>query len=124
MGICECCPLCHALPQVEYTVAAQPASPRITGSPIDPQTGMQPAKFLVMQVVFEDKSHFISLFIFCTKMTQLKEYYDIVDEAHPQSGLFPTHADLLIQKCISTHETKHASKFQSDPSSNCFTIDV
>ena len=37
---------------------------------------------------------------------------------------FPTHADLFLQKCISNHETKQASKFQNDPSSNCFTIDV
>ena len=36
---------------------------------------------------------------------------------------FPAHADFL-QKCIYNHETKQASKFQSDPSSNCFTIDV
>ena len=44
---------------------------------------------------------------------KLKEYYEIVDEAHPLSGFVPTH-----------HETKQASKFHSDPSSNCFTIDV
>ena len=30
----------------------------------------------------------------------------------------------FLQKCISNHETKQASKFQSDPTSNCFTIDV
>ena len=53
----------------------------------------------------------------------LKEYYEIVDEARPVSGFFPTHADFL-RKCISNHETKQASKFQSDPSPNCFTIDV
>ena len=29
----------------------------------------------------------------------------------------------FLRKCISNHETK-ASKFQSDPSPNCFTIDV
>ena len=29
-----------------------------------------------------------------------------------------------LQKCIYNHETKQASKFQSDQSSNCFTIDV
>ena len=53
----------------------------------------------------------------------LKEYYEIVDEARPLSGFFPTHADFFLRKCISNHETKQASKFQSDPSSNCFTID-
>ena len=58
-----------------------------------------------------------------TDETSLKEYYEIVDEARPLSGFFPTHADFL-QKCIFNHETKHASQFQSDPSSNCFTIDV
>ena len=31
---------------------------------------------------------------------------------------------LFLQKCISNHTTKQFSKFQSDPSSNCFTIDV
>ena len=36
---------------------------------------------------------------------------------------FP-HMLILLHKCISNHETKQASKFQSDPSSNCFTIDV
>ena len=36
---------------------------------------------------------------------------------------FP-HMLIFLQKCISDHETKQASKFQSDPSSNCFTIDV
>ena len=58
----------------------------------------------------------------------LKEYYEIVDEARPLSGFFLTHADFftacLIMKCMPNHETKQASKFQSDPSSNCFTIDV
>ena len=29
----------------------------------------------------------------------------------------------VLRKCISNHETKQASKFQCDPSSNCFTID-
>ena len=32
---------------------------------------------------------------------------------------------IFLQKCIiSNHETKQSSKFQSDPSSNCFKIDV
>ena len=54
----------------------------------------------------------------------LKEYYEIVDEARPLSGLFPTHMLIFIQECIYNHETKQASKFQSDPSSNCFKVDV
>ena len=49
----------------------------------------------------------------------LKEYYEIVDEARPLSGFFPTHADFFTD-----HETKQSSKFLSDPSPNCFTIDV
>ena len=36
---------------------------------------------------------------------------------------FP-HMLIFLRKCFSNHETKQASKFQSDPSSNCFTIDV
>ena len=47
----------------------------------------------------------------------LKEYYEIVDEAYPLSGLFLTHADFFTQKYIYNQETKQASKFQSDPSS-------
>ena len=55
----------------------------------------------------------------------LKEYYEIVDEARPLSGFFSPHMLILLRKCISNHEpNKQASKFQSDPSSNCFTIDV
>ena len=54
----------------------------------------------------------------------LKEYYEIVNEARPLSGFFPTDADFLLQKCIFNYETKQSSKFQSDPSSNGFTIDV
>ena len=54
----------------------------------------------------------------------LKEYYEIVDEARPLSGFFPTHADFITEMHISNHETKQASKFQSDPSPSCFTIDV
>ena len=48
--------------------------------------------------------------------SNLKEYYEVVDEARPLSGIFPTHADFFLRKCISNHETKQASKFQSDPS--------
>ena len=29
--------------------------------------------------------------------TVLKEYYEIVDEAHPLSEFFPTHADLFTE---------------------------
>ena len=67
----------------------------------------------------ENSSRFSEEFI-------LKEYYEIVDEARPLSGFFPAHADFFLQKCISNHETKTkpASKCQSDPSSNCFTINV
>ena len=58
---------------------------------------------------------------------RLKEYYyEVVNEACPLSGLFPTGADFL-QKCIYNHETEkfpEVPKFQNDPSSNCFTIDV
>ena len=36
---------------------------------------------------------------------------------------FSVDADLL-QKLISTQQTKQSSKFQSDPCSDCFTIDV
>ena len=39
---------------------------------------------------------------------QVWEYYEIVDEARPLSGCFPTYL----------FETKQASKFQSDPSFN------
>ena len=35
----------------------------------------------------------------------LKEYYEIVDESRPLSGFVPTHADFILQKCISNHET-------------------
>ena len=41
---------------------------------------------------------------------KLKEYYEIVDEARPLSGFFPTHANFFTE-CISNHETKQASKF-------------
>ena len=53
----------------------------------------------------------------------LTEYYEIVGESRPLSAFFPTHSE-FFQKCISTHETKQSSKFLSDPSPNCFTIDV
>ena len=36
---------------------------------------------------------------------------------------FP-HMLIFLQKCISNHEAKQSSKFQSDPSPNYFTIDV
>ena len=36
--------------------------------------------------------------------------------------LYPTNADLFTE-CIPNHETKQTSKFKSDPSSNCFTIE-
>ena len=36
---------------------------------------------------------------------------------------FPTHDDLFTEMHFN-HESKQASKFQIDPSSNCFTIDV
>ena len=32
-------------------------------------------------------------------------------EARRLSEFFPTHADFFLQKCISNHETKQASKF-------------
>ena len=57
-------------------------------------------------------------------LLSLKEYYDIVNEARPLSGIFPADSDFLLKKCISNHETKQSPKFQSDPSSNCFTMDV
>ena len=44
----------------------------------------------------------------------LKEYYEIVNKARPLSGFVSADADLF---CISNHETKQSSKFQSDPSS-------
>ena len=37
---------------------------------------------------------------------------------------FPQMLIFFLQKCISHHDTKQYSKFQSDPISNCFTIDV
>ena len=35
--------------------------------------------------------------IFITTSTDLKEYYEIVDEARPLSGFFPTHADFFTE---------------------------
>ena len=52
-----------------------------------------------------------------------KEYYEIVNGS-PPIGIFLLHMHIILQKCISDHETKQSSKFQSDPSSNCFTIDI
>ena len=46
-------------------------------------------------------------------LVSLKEYYEIVDEARPLSGFFPQTYWFFLQKCISNHETKQASKFQS-----------
>ena len=43
----------------------------------------------------------------------LKEYYEIVDEARPRSGFFLHTCWFFLQKCISNHETKQSSKFQS-----------
>ena len=51
-----------------------------------------------------------------TGIINLKEYYEIVGELRPLSGFFPTHADLFTEM--------HFYMFQSDPSPNCFTIDV
>ena len=51
-----------------------------------------------------------------------KEYYEIVDEARPLSGFFPTHAEFFTE--MHTMKLSKPPKFQSDPSSNCFTIDV
>ena len=44
-------------------------------------------------------------------------------EARPLSVVYHIDADSFYIY-ISTQETKQPSKFQSDPSSNCFTIDV
>ena len=42
----------------------------------------------------------------------------------PSIRIFPPHMLIWLRRCISNHETKQASKFQSDPCPNCFTIDV
>ena len=42
----------------------------------------------------------------------------------PSIRIFSHKCWFCLQKCISNHETKQASKFPSDPSSNCFTINV
>ena len=42
----------------------------------------------------------------------LKEYYEIVGEGRPLSGFFPHTCWFFLQKCISNHEIKQASKFQ------------
>ena len=59
----------------------------------------------------------------CTndKCFTLKQYYEIVNEARPLSEFFPTDADFVYRNA-SNHETKEDSKFQIDPTSNCFTI--
>ena len=57
-------------------------------------------------------------------LTTLKEILWYRRWSPPSIRIFPTHADFFLQKCISNHETKQASKFQSVTSSNCFTIDV
>ena len=49
---------------------------------------------------------------------RLKEYYEIVDEARPLSGFFPTHADFFYRNAFLIMKLKQASKFQSDPSTN------
>ena len=41
----------------------------------------------------------------------------------PSIGIFSPHMLIFLQICISNHETKQSSKFQTDPSPNC-TIDV
>ena len=64
------------------------------------------------------------LYMLSTKVNVKVIIYEIVDEAHPQSGFFFPHMLILLRKCISNHETKQASKFQRDPSPNCFTIDA
>ena len=33
----------------------------------------------------------------CVQRVCLKEYYDIVDEARPLLGIFPTHADFVTE---------------------------
>ena len=38
-------------------------------------------------------------------------------EARPLSGFNHVDADFVLQKCISTQETKQSSKFQGDPNS-------
>ena len=79
----------------------------------------------ILNIAMEFCSQFVKFWtcrvLIVIREMSLKEYYD---EARPLSGFCPTHADFL-RKCISNHETiKQAFKFQSDPSSNCFTIDV
>ena len=55
----------------------------------------------------------------------LKEYYEINCRwIVPSIWIFFPHMLILLQKCISNHETKQSSKFQSNPSPNGFTIDV
>ena len=37
------------------------------------------------------------LISYSAKCSKLKEYYEIVDEARPLSGFFPTHADFFTE---------------------------
>ena len=53
------------------------------------------------------------------KDTLLKKYYEIVNEDRPLSHFF-LQTLICLQKCVSNHETKQSSKFQSDPSPNSF----
>ena len=53
----------------------------------------------------------------------LKEYYEIVGESRPLSGFFP-HMLICLQMCISNHETKQSSKFQSDPIASQSTFEI
>ena len=39
----------------------------------------------------------VALKRFCSYVSSLKEYYEIVDEARPLSGFFPTHADFFTE---------------------------
>ena len=41
--------------------------------------------------------------------SKLKEYYEIVDEARPLSGFFPTHADLFYGNALLIMKLKEAS---------------
>ena len=54
----------------------------------------------------------------------LKEDYEIVGESSNPSGYFPTHSDFFLQKCISNHQTKQSSKFQSDLSDSQSTFEI
>ena len=47
--------------------------------------------------IWRKLSHHLFILTFCV-LLYLKEYYEIVDEARPLSGFFPTHADLFTEK--------------------------